>query len=263
MLPKLFGLSVVVAAFVAIALKFGSFSTVSADSAEGPGSAPAAESEVQTLLLFTKTAGFRHGNIPVGVEALQEIGTQLGLSVMHTEDSAVFTDDGLADVAVVVFFSTTGNILDDAQQAAFERYIQSGGGFVGIHAATDTEYGWPWYNGLVGGYFAGHPKVQPAEMDVLIRDHPSTKHLPERWHRTDEWYNFKSLVDGLEILINLDETTYEGGNMGENHPIAWFREYDGGRSWYTGGGHTKASFSEPDFLKHIAGGIAWAAGLAE
>ena len=113
----------------------------------------------------------------------------------------------------------------------------------------------------VGGYFAKHPKVQPAEMDVLIGDHPSTAHLPKRWKRTDEWYNFKDLNSGINVLINLDEKTYKGGRMGEFHPIAWFHEFEGGRSWYTGGGHTKKSFAEDKFLKHIEGGIRWVGGL--
>ncbi|MEM6551141.1 MAG: ThuA domain-containing protein [Planctomycetota bacterium] len=215
------------------------------------------------MLLFTKTAGFRHGNIPDGVKAIRTLCSRLGIDMIHTEDARLFNDDDLAKFDVVTFFNTTGNVLDEQQQAAFQRFIRAGNGFAGIHAATDTEHSWPWFNKLVGGYFAGHPKVQPAEMDVLNRDHPSTVHLPERWSRTDEWYNFKSMYGGVNVLLNLDETTYQGGKMGKNHPAAWYHEFDGGRSWYTAGGHTKEAFAEPYFMQHLAGGIRWAAGMTE
>ena len=215
------------------------------------------------VLVFSKTAGYRHDSIKNGVDALRRMAQQQAWDFIHTEDSTFFTDSDLEKFDAVIFLNTSDNVLDDEQQAAFERYIQNGGGFVGVHAATDTEYDWPWFNQLVGGYFADHPKVQPAEIDVLIDDHPSTEHLPERWARTDEWYNFKDMNDDVNVLLNLDETTYKGGKMGEDHPVAWYHEFDGGRSWYTAGGHTKESYSEREFLQHIEGGIRWAAGLAD
>lgn len=215
------------------------------------------------VLVFSKTQGFRHKSIEDGNQVLSRLAGQQAWDMVHTQDAAVFTSDDLALFDVVVFLSTTGDVLNEEQQSAFEGFIQAGGGFVGIHAATDTEYDWPWFNQLVGGYFAGHPKVQPAALDVLIPDHPSTAHLPKRWTRTDEWYNFKDLNSDINVLLNLDETTYEGGEMGADHPAAWFHEFDGGRSWYTAGGHTPESFVEPDFLRHLEGGIRWAGGLAD
>jgi len=214
------------------------------------------------VLVFSKTAGFRHGSIPAGNTMLVELGQTHGFSVEVTEDAKAFTDANLKRFAVVVFHNTTGDVLDEAQEDVFERYIQAGGGFAGIHAATDTEYDWPWYNELVGGYFAGHPAVQPARHDVVDGDHPSTQHFPATFERTDEWYNFKQYNDGVSVLLTLDETTYEGGGMGDFHPIAWYHDFDGGRAWYTGGGHTKAAFSEPEFRQHVLGGICWAAGRA-
>ncbi|WP_084038056.1 ThuA domain-containing protein [Demequina sp. NBRC 110053] len=215
-------------------------------------------------LLFTKTEGYRHPNIPTGIAAIQDLGEQHGFEVTATEDATVFTEENLANYDVVIFFSTTGNVLDATQEAAFEQYIQNGGGYAGIHAASDTEYDWEWYGGLVGAYFDGHPPGTP-NADVLVEDfaHPSTEHLPAVWNRTDEWYSFgENPREDVHVLASLDEDTYSVGNldMGD-HPIAWCHNYDGGRSWYTGGGHTGASFSEPEFLSHVLEGIRTAAGV--
>ncbi|WP_251840720.1 ThuA domain-containing protein [Oceanitalea stevensii] len=220
-----------------------------------------------SALVFSKTAGFRHGSIEEGVAAIQQLGADNGFTVEHTEDAADFTEENLADYDVVVWLSTTGDVLDDAQQAAFEQYIQGGGGYAGIHAASDTEYDWAWYGELVGAYFAGHPPGTPdGTVDVADRVHPSTAHLPFEWDRTDEWYSYEPNVRGeVHVLATLDETSYEPGDlaMGSDHPIAWCHDYDGGRSWYTGGGHTEASFAEPAFLEHILGGIRTAAGVED
>ncbi|WP_255702885.1 ThuA domain-containing protein [Antarcticibacterium sp. 1MA-6-2] len=115
---------------------------------------------------------------------------------------------------------------------------------MGIHSAADTEYHWPWYGKLVGGYFESHPAVQKASIKVYNTSHPSTKHLPENWERTDEWYNYISLNPDINVLASLDEDTYEGGKNGDDHPIIWYHEYDGGRAFYTGVGHTDESYSE-------------------
>ncbi|MDR6197731.1 type 1 glutamine amidotransferase [Siphonobacter sp. BAB-5404] len=215
------------------------------------------------ILVFSKTAGFRHASIPAGKRALMKLGDENGFAVDTTENADAFQEDNLKKYNVVVFLSTTGNILDAAQQAAFERYIQSGGGYVGIHAAADTEYDWPWYNQLVGAYFMSHPKQQNAEIEILNHKHPATKMLPKRWKRYDEWYNYKSIVPEIKVLGNLDEKTYEGGKNGENHPFIWHRDFDGGKSFYTGGGHTDESYSDSLFMQHILGGIqsVWASKL--
>lgn len=212
------------------------------------------------VLVFSKTAGFRHDSIPTGVDSLAKLGPEHGFAVTPSEDAAVFTDDGLAPYRVIVFLSTTGDILSDEQQGAMERWVRAGNGFVGIHAAADTEYDWPWYAGLVGAQFRSHPPIQPAEIDVIDRDHPSTRHLLARWARTDEWYDYRTLpAESVRILMTLDQTTYTGAVMEGEHSIAWCHAYDGGRAFYTGGGHTKESFAEPDFRKHLLGGIQWAA----
>ena len=217
------------------------------------------------MLVFSKTEGFRHGSIPAGIAAIQSLGAANGFTVDATEDNTAFNDANLSQYDAVIWLSTTADVLDDPEQAAFERYIEGGGGYVGIHAAADTEYGWSWYGGLVGAYFLSHPSGTPtATIKVADHVHPSTAGLPDRWTRTDEWYNYQSNPRGnVHVLATLDETTYTGGTMAPDHPTAWCHVYRGGRSWYTGGGHTDASYSEALFKQHLLGGIKWAAGVVQ
>lgn len=211
------------------------------------------------ILVFSKTSGYRHTSIEVGVEAIQKLGVENKFGVDHTEDSTWFNPTKLSEYAAVIFLSTTGNVLGNQEQLAFRNYIQAGGGFVGIHAASDTEYDWPWYGAMVGGYFKSHPKIQKAKLIVVDHTHPSTAHLKEDiWEREDEWYNFRNLNDQTKVLLKIDESSYEGGENGDDHPMAWYHEYDGGRAFYTELGHTEESFNEADFLKHILGGIQYA-----
>lgn len=214
-----------------------------------------------SILVFTKTTGFRHDNIEKGAEVLKSLGNEYGFQVDHSEDASLFTDETLKKYDVVVFFSTTGDLFDEAQKAAFMRYIRAGNGFVGIHAASDTEYNWPWYGKMVGGYFMSHPHVQDADLHITDHNHPSTRHLPPVWNRKDEWYDFKDLNDSVRVLMTIDENSYKGGKMGDYHPLSWYHAYDGGRVFYTALGHTKESFDEPDFLLHILGGIRYAMGI--
>ncbi len=213
------------------------------------------------VLVFSKTAGFRHDSIEAGVAAIRELGAKHGFQVEATEDASGFTAENLARYRVVAFLNTTGDVLPAPQEAAFERFIRAGGGYVGIHSATDTEYDWPWYGALVGTYFSKHPAIQTATLRVLDRTHPSTRELPPEWVRRDEWYNFRYAPAGdVQVLIEIDESTYSGGTMGARHPMAWCHAYDGGRAWYTALGHTRESYVEPLFLAHLLGGIRWAAG---
>ena len=221
------------------------------------GMAPAGAFKV---LVFSKTTGYRHDSITNGLAAIRQMGTNNNFDVVATENAADFTATNLAGFRSVIFLSTSGEVLDDAQQTAFQGYIESGGGFVGIHAASDTEYSWPWYAGLIGAHFSSHPAIQRATVLTEERSHPSTCFLPDGWVRNDEWYNFDvNPRPNVNVLCRLDESTYTGGTMGD-HPIAWFHDYDGGRAWYTAGGHTPESFAEPLFRSHLLGGIQYAAG---
>lgn len=225
------------------------------------GPAPA---EAPRVLVFTKTEGWRHDSIPAAVEAVRQLGAAGGFAVDHTEDAGAFTDDRLGGYAAVVFLLTSEDVLGPAQEAAVERFVRAGGGYAGVHSAADTEYDWPFYGDLVGAYFEGHPPGTPdAVVRVVDRGHPSTAHLPADWPRTDEWYNYRAAPEGVRVLATLDEATYEGGTMGGDHPIAWCHEALGGRSWYTGGGHTIESYADDAFRAHLLGGLRWAAGLAD
>jgi len=218
-----------------------------------------------SVLIFSKTAGFRHDSIEAGAKAVKDLGSENRFSVTWTENSGYFTPENLASYDAIIFLNTTLDVFEnDDQRSAFKGYIQNGGGFVGVHSATDTEYDWPWYGELVGAYFDNHPPgVIPAVIDVVDHDHPSTAHLSERWDRTDEWYNFGFIYDETNVLMKLDTDSYEGSDHPGNHPIAWYHEYDGGRSFYTASGHTIESFSEPEFLQHLLGGIQYAMGIDE
>jgi type 1 glutamine amidotransferase len=212
------------------------------------------------VLVFSKTAGFRHSSIPQGIAAIRQLGQANGFTVVATEDARAFTTQNLAQYQAVVWLSTTGDVLNNAQQQAFQTYISRGGGYVGIHAAADTEYDWPWYGGLVGAYFSSHPAQQQARVKVEDRSNVSTSHLPQTWTRTDEWYNYRANPRSrVKVLASLDESSYSGGTMGD-HPITWCQNYQGGRAWYTGLGHTEASYSDPLFTRMLLGGLQIAAG---
>ncbi|WP_440071155.1 ThuA domain-containing protein [Streptosporangium sp. OZ121] len=243
------------------------FLTPPANAAGGPASTALASSANAAdpafkVLVFSKTSGFRHDSIPEGIAAVQKLGEENNFAVDTTEDSAQFTDANLAQYQAVIFMSTTGDpVTTPDQKAAFERYIQNGGGFAGIHAASDSGYNWEWYGKLVGAYFKSHPATQQAT--VLTEDlaHPSTSHLPTSWTRVDEWYDFQANPrNNVHVLQSMDQKSYTGSTQGIDHPISWCQDYDGGRSWYTGLGHTKESFAEPNFLKMLLGGIKTAAG---
>jgi type 1 glutamine amidotransferase len=210
------------------------------------------------VLVFSRTKGFHHASIPVGIAAVQKLGAENNFIVDTTTDASFFTKKHLKQYAAVIFLSTTGDVLNDEQQEAFRKYIHSGKGFVGVHAATDTEYDWPWYNQLVGAYFKSHPKQQEAVLTIVDPADPSTSHLPVKWKRFDEWYNFKSIQNGLHVLMTIDEKSYTGGENGDVHPMAWYHEFDGGRAFYTELGHTDESYADPLYLKHLLAGIQYA-----
>jgi cytochrome c len=215
------------------------------------------------ILVFSKTMMFRHASIGAGQKALVQLGKAQGFVVDTTEDAGRFNEENLKKYRAVVFLSTTGDVLNTQQQNAFERYIQSGGGYMGIHSATDTEYDWPWYNQLAGAWFANHPmpnNIQKGTFVVVDKKNPATSFLPERWEREDEFYSFKNISPTLHVLMTIDEKTYQGGTNGDNHPMAWYQEFDGGRSFYTAGGHTDATFSEPLFLRHLGAGLHYVMG---
>lgn len=229
-----------------------------------PATAPEPTAGSYDVLVFSRTAGFRHDSIPAGLQAVRDLGAADSFVVTATEDAAQFTSANLARFEAVVFLNTTGDVLDAAQQSAFEAYVRGGGGFVGVHAAADTEHDWPFYGDLLGARFASHPAIQPATVRVHDRAHPATAHLPAAWPRTDEHYDFRTNPRATaRVLATLDESTYSGGRMGSDHPITWCKPVQDGRSFYTGLGHTEASYAEPAFRRLLLGGIRYAARRTE
>lgn len=221
--------------------------------------APGCRSAPPRVLLFTRTAGYRHESIPAAREAILAMAGRR-FTVDTTEDPAYISEDSLRHYAAVIFLHTTGDFLDRAREVDLQRFIQAGGGFVGIHAAADAEYGWWWYGRLVGGVFDGHPAIQPAALLLADSSSAMTRHLPARWERTDEWYNFRRLEDSLHILLTIDESSYQGGTNGAVHPMTWYHQYDGGRAWYTALGHTMESWTDSSFLRLVEAGILYAIG---
>src|SRR4051812_14119315 len=223
-----------------------------------PTAAEAADPAYQ-VMVFSKTAGFRHDSIPTGIQTIRDLGAANNFTVTATEDANAFTTANLAQYEAVVFLNTTGDVLNASQQTAFESYIGSGRGYVGVHAAADTESDWPFYGNLVGAWFASHPAIQQANMKVEDRGHAATGHLPQTWTRTDEWYNYRTNARSTaHVLATLDESSYSGGGMGADHPHVWCKTFEGGRSFYTGGGHTIESYADPAFRAHLLGGIRYA-----
>jgi len=220
-------------------------------------------------LLVTTTRGWHHESLHSGVLAIQQLGVKNNFDVTLWEDPNGFTDKYLEQFKVVIFLNTTGDIFDSAQQKVMERFIQSGKGFVGIHSASDTEYDWPWYTKMVGRMFHIHPAVQTARLTILDSSFPGLQGFTGNKLWTDEWYEFgPEKISGLNNIMSVDESSYnpvadwgdkKGKGMGKLHPVAWYHNYDGGRSFYTALGHIPANFGDPAFLNFLNAGIFWAA----
>jgi len=246
------------------------------------------------VLVYTKNGkGYVHDNIPASVVALKKLGAENRFVVDVSDDPGVFTDRNLRRYRVVIFDNANNEVFDnEAQKAAFQRYIRGpkrvespkgaeaaaswwggvprGGGFVGIHSASGAERDWPWYWELLGGKFLRHPKLQTFTIRVKDPNDPSTRHLPATFQWTDEFYFVDHIPAGRHVLLAGDLTTlndpakdkYPGKAFGEEFPLAWKREFEGGRSWYTALGHQKEHYSDPVFMQHILGGILWAMGAS-
>lgn len=207
------------------------------------------------VLVMSKTAGFRHASIPAGQAALLEIAREEGLTLTFTEDAGEFTDERLGQYDAVVFLNTTGDMLDPAQQASFERYIAVGHGLLGIHAATDTETdgNWPWYNALIGAKFKSHPAIQEAR---LVPTSPGGT----EFRFTDEWYDFADPSPNRQVLVEIDRGSYNGSSATGREPIVWTNEVAGARAFYIGLGHTDESYASPVMRALIVQGLRYAVG---
>ena len=219
------------------------------------------------ILVYTKNGeGFVHDNIANSVRALKKLGRENGFLVDATDSASIFTSPDLDTYDAIVFSNTNNKTFDnERQKVAFQEYIRSGKGFVGIHSATGSERSWPWYWKLVGGKFVRHPRFQRFEVEVIDKNHPSTDFLPDVWVREDECYFINKLNPANHILLAarlpdiVDEkkVEYPGDTFGEYVPLSWCHEFDGGRQWYTALGHAIEHYDDPTFMRHILGGIEW------
>lgn len=207
-------------------------------------------------LIFTATTGYRHESIEHGTEVLVDLLRGDGHTADHSEDPGVFTPEGLARYDLVVWLSVIGDVLDDAQRDAFARWLADGGAWAGVHGATAAEESWDELPRLAGARFTDHPEIQRATVRVVDASHPSTAGLPAVWEHTDEWYNFAApLPADRTVLLTVDESTYDGGTMGDPHPIAWHGPYHRGRTWYTSLGHAVEAYDDPLLRAHLQGGL--------
>lgn len=223
------------------------------------GSVGASQPKKNHVLVFSLTKGFRHVSIADGKKAILKLADENGFSVDTSEDASVFNTANLKKYKALIFLSPTGtNVFNDAQKAAIKEFINNGGGFVGIHAATDFSYEWDWYGKMVGGYFESHPKVQEVKLNIVEPKNKMVKGLPQPWMHKDEWYNFKSFNHDVKVLIKADETSYKGGTMKNDHPVSWYHVFEGGRVFYTAMGHTAECYTDAYFIKHLWAGMKWA-----
>lgn len=225
------------------------------------------------VLVYTKNGkGYVHDNIPNAVQCIQKLGAQHGFSVDVSDQPAVFTEDNLRQYTLLIFPSTNNDVFDtDIQRLSFRRYIEAGGGFVGIHSVMGTERNWTWFKRMLGGTFAWHPKFQKFTVEVIDVKHPSMQALPKVWEKEDEFYFTKNMSPGPTVIMANNLTSLKqddpekirmfGGFYTELYPSAWYYNFDGGYTWCTTLGHAKTDYeTDALFIKHIFQGIRYVAG---
>lgn len=226
------------------------------------------------MLVYTKNGkGYVHDNIPFAAKAIQKLGSEYGFKVDVSDDPGVYTQQRLKQYNIIVFTSTNNDVFDtDEQRLAFRRFIEAGGGFVGIHSVTGTERNWTWFKQMLGGTFAWHAKNQKFSVKIIDPSHPSMKGLPMVWERSlgDECYFTKELYPGMKVIMahdlnslddrDRDKIAQFSAPFKDLYPAVWYQKFDGGNIWITTLGHNKEYYQEPVFLKHILQGIKYIAG---
>ena len=211
-----------------------------------------------SVLVITETDGWVHDSIEAGLELIKYLGDKNRFNVYHSDNSRVINYSNLKNIKTLIFLNTTEDILSEDEQVVMQKFIQSGKGFVGVHSASDTEYEWKWYGELVGAYFKSHPEGTTNAKIIKIENGRFSKHLNPVWEVEDEWYNFNYTNADINVVLELDEKSYYGGENGDYHPITWYHTYDGGRSFYTGLGHLKEVYSNKMFIELLEQGILYA-----
>lgn len=228
------------------------------------------------VLVYTKNGkGYVHKNIPHAVKGIQKLAAENGFHVDVSEDPAVFTEDNLKQYTFLLFPSTNNDVFDtDAQRLAFRRYIEAGGGFVGLHSAIGTERNWKWFKMMLGGSFAWHPKFQPLQIKAIDKDHPSIAGVPTLWTKEDECYFMKEMYPGIRVLMVHDLNALKGNEadmakvkdlsvqFADYYPAVWYQDFDGGTVWITTLGHNEKDYEDPVYLNHILQGMRFVASQA-
>lgn len=209
------------------------------------------------VLLFTKAEGFYHQSTVSGLEFFRNNAAKWGIELVDTNVSNAFTATHLDQYQIIVLLNNTGRLFTTEEKAALQSFVRKGGSVLGIHAAADAEYDWPWYKQMLGGQFKDHPAIQEARCLVALPSHPSVKGIPKVWVRTDEWYNFNDLASNNQVVLTVDESSYSGGSHGAHHPVSWFREFEGAKIFYTSLGHSKESYEDTLLMQHISGAMEW------
>ncbi|MGK9369767.1 TonB family protein [Melioribacter sp. Ez-97] len=217
------------------------------------------ETDKIKMLVFYRASGYVHESTETAIDMFCKLADTYKFSIDCSDDSTKINTDNLKNYDLLVFLNTSGDILDEKGKKALVEFSKSGKGFVGIHSAAATLENWDWYCNFIGACFDDHPEIQDAVIRVKDRDHLSTKHLPDSLVWRDEWYNWKKLPENADILLTVDENTYKGGKHGDFHPVSWCKEINKFRVWYTALGHLPEHYTDQNFIKHIVGGIYWAA----
>lgn len=223
------------------------------------------------VLVYTKNGkGYVHDNIAEAVKGVQKLAQENGFSVVATDDPAQFTEENLRQYTLLLFANTNNDVFDtDAQRLAFRRYIESGGGFVGLHSVLGTERNWTWFKMMLGGSFAWHPKFQTLRLKVIDPNHPSARNVPANWSKDDECYFMKEMYPGINVFLAHDLSSLNKeeeekikmhtGSFGNYYPAAWYQNFDGGTVWVTTLGHDKKDYQDNTYLNHILQGIQFVA----
>ncbi len=224
------------------------------------------ESQKKILIYTRNGEGYVHENIPASIKALEEICQDLGVATEVSDSAELITREYLDRFDAIIFSNSNNEAFTtDEQRSVFQEYCRSGKGFAGIHSACGSEREWPWFWSLLGGKFYRHPPLQPFDIKIIDRNHPSTENLPDPWKWEDECYYIHHLNPDIHVLIAADLTTvedekrmeYPGTVFGDYFPLSWYHEFEGGRQWYTALGHKPEHYDDPNFREHLKGGIQW------
>jgi type 1 glutamine amidotransferase len=237
---------------------------------------PSAAAAEQRILVYTRNytpdgKGYVHDNIASSVEAIKKMGAEKGFAIDVSDDPAVFTESNLKQYAAIVFSNSNNQAFSsDAQRDAFKHYIESGGGFVGLHSASGSERDWPYFWSVLGGKFAAHPKMQAFTVQVADPGFPAVKQLPTQFQWTDECYFIDHLNSDIHPVLVTDRTKLDAldkmkidvSSFPNPLPLAWYHQFDGGREFYLALGHNKEDYANPTLYGIIENGILWAMGSA-